>query len=284
MIAFFLFFVGILAVAFSFFFMISLSTWIAVITFFLLFFLVFALFAITVRRFEQELHPTIVRGVLKTYSMIVDFFVQILVMFMLPFAWMRLKSNKGNGTPVVLIHGYFHFGLVFLYLFNKLRKANIGPIYTFNLGSPFHSIEEYANKLHKEFGSFSSLILVGHSLGGLVASYYALHLAKKGQVKKVITIASPFKGTKAAYFALGAAGRQMRPKSNDLKQLSEEVKQSDLCFWHIESKQDQIVSYPSAPNKDDLYLCDRLGHVALLFASKTADTLVSLLKKEDQNV
>lgn len=85
----------------------------------------------------------------------------------------------------------------------------MGPIYTIDLGSPFLSIEEYAEKVKEKAKQIAhetghtKLALIGHSMGGLVSAYYAIHLAPEGSIRSVITLGSPMQGTKVAFFGVG---------------------------------------------------------------------------------
>src|SRR3990167_766851 len=56
----------------------------------------------------------------------------------------QLPAGSAKGRPILLIHGYVNNGSVWIYQKKQLKKAGFGPIYTMDLGYPFHSIVDYA--------------------------------------------------------------------------------------------------------------------------------------------
>jgi triacylglycerol lipase len=62
--------------------------------------------------------------------------------------------------------------------------------------------------------------VVAHSMGGLATRYY-LKSADGGRVRRVVFLATPHRGTYAAYVAWGEGGREMSPGSEFLRGLNE---------------------------------------------------------------
>jgi len=65
--------------------------------------------------------------------------------------------------------------------------------------------------------------LIGFSMGGLISRYYLQHLAARGRVERLITIASPHQGTWSAYLFNVPAALQMRPGSQFLQRLNRDL-------------------------------------------------------------
>jgi triacylglycerol lipase len=63
--------------------------------------------------------------------------------------------------------------------------------------------------------------LVGFSMGGLVARYYAQRLDPEGRLRRLVTISSPHSGTWTAYLRWNPGARQMRPGSAFLRDLDQ---------------------------------------------------------------
>lgn len=192
------------------------------------------------------------------------------------------EMHPGSGQPILLVHGYLHQGSVWRVQKKRLEKLGLGPIYTISLGHPFRSIGHYAEKIRvkaemieKETGR-KDLILIGHSMGGLVSSWYATQLAPQNTVTDVITLGSPLSGTPMARIGLGENARQMEPHSPFLNQLREAVNQNkSIRFRHIATRSDQIV----LPGASALYpenehvIYEDLGHVSLLYSSRVANQI-----------
>jgi pimeloyl-ACP methyl ester carboxylesterase len=182
-----------------------------------------------------------------------------------------------EGTPILLVHGYVNSASVWIYIRQFLAKGGFGPIYALSLGSPFASIRDHAKKvaaraeqIRRETGK-SELILIGHSMGGLVSSYYATQLAPFDSVQKLITIASPLKGTYMAKLALGANGREMEPRSPFLKELTH------IPCYNIGTKTDQLIVPASSSllGTDPTHhmMFEDLGHASLLYSPRVASQL-----------
>jgi hypothetical protein len=87
-------------------------------------------------------------------SVILELFVALLAALAFPFA--RININPRTLSPsckkvTVLVHGFFHNRTAWVYMRQRFEKCpDLGPIFTINLGHPYHSIEEYTEVLRKE--------------------------------------------------------------------------------------------------------------------------------------
>lgn len=196
---------------------------------------------------------------------------------------------KGQ-TPILLVHGYFHNSSAWLLMRHRLNSAGLGPVYTVNLGWPFHSITEYAEVLKKKVRLIqletgcTRLRLIGHSMGGLVCEYYATAIAPAGSVESIITLGSPLQGTKMSVLAIGKCVREMSYRSDFSKKLDQQV----LCEGHIRrlhlaSETDLIIRPTSAAlplyakgddSQSQNYTFDCLGHVSFLYSRSVVDKIV----------
>ncbi len=209
-------------------------------------------------------------------------------------AYFGKQKVEGSGQPILMVHGYLHNGSAWIYQKRQLAKLGKGPIYTFNLKRPFASIEDHARQvaqkaieIEKETGR-SDLILIGHSMGGLVSSLYATQLAPPGKITHVITIGSPLSGTHIAKIAIGADGREMERGSPKLVALSEAISNSQgTVFYHIGSKTDQIIiPHTSAilgSNSDRHMVIKDLGHISLLYSPRIARKISEWITESTQN-
>ena len=153
-----------------------------------------------------------------------------------------------NATPVILIPGYSCNRGLWFDLARKLEHAGrvVAPV---DFGWPFADIDQLAEALDQHIASVrvrtgaSKVVLVGHSMGGLIARAY---LARRGgdEVVSLITLATPHQGAELAKFAPGRSARQMEPDSAWLAALNaKEIPVPVHAFW---AGRDEFVSPPDA--------------------------------------
>lgn len=194
------------------------------------------------------------------------------------------------GTPILLVHGYCNDSSVWTYIQRRLVKESTSPVYTIDLGRPFGSLIEHAEKvkvraeeIRRETGK-NELILIGHSMGGVVSALVALE--EPYFVSHLFTIGSPLGGTYLANIALGLNGKEMRRASKLLCELEQKLKaHTQTAIYHIGTKTDQIVIPWSSslrgccPDKE--FLFEDIGHASLLFSPRVADLLVHWLQERE---
>lgn len=193
---------------------------------------------------------------------------------------------RGKGKPILLIHGYLNHGSVWRVLKRKLENVGLGPIYTVNLGSPFRSIRNYAEKVKEKAEAIAAetqredLILIGHSMGGLVAAWYATQLAPPNTVSDVITIGTPLFGTMMAHIGVGANAREMEPNSPFLQELRDAIAlNKQIRFRHLATKSDLLIfpGMSAVIEENEHVFFDHLGHAGLLYSSRAVDQIARWL-------
>lgn len=192
-------------------------------------------------------------------------------------------------VPVVLVHGYVHNRSAFLVLSRQLRRAGFRYVHGLNYNPLRHGIAELAGMLSvevdriREIAGADRVMLVGHSMGGIVTRFYAQQLAPPDVVDTVITLASPHRGTFSSYLAPGPAGRDLRPGSRLIRQLEEGARPSAtrwLAYW---SDLDMFVT-PAVNAKlvhpalaaHNIGLRDT-GHLSLLMSREVTSSVVDHL-------
>ncbi len=228
---------------------------------------------------------------LHTTTIAINSKIACLALFPVTFSSSYLAPRGNlNGQPILLIHGHLSYASSWHYQRQKLAEAGLGPIYVINLGSCFSSLTEYAEQVQQKVLEIqketnrNDIALVGHSRGGLVASYYATHLAIQDNIKisELITIGSPLHGTSLAKLSFGKDATQMLPNSTFLTELREELpKHTEFRLHSIASRSDAIVPFPSSlltEEQSDSCILEDTGHIPLLFSPKVAEQLAIWLK------
>ena len=144
--------------------------------------------------------------------------------------------SAGPQPPVILLHGFGTSSAVTAPLARYLRRELGRPVIRVPLGGrlPIHlgDVRKSAARVlaeierHAAEAGFPYVDVVGHSLGGLVATYLLKALDRGQRVRRVITLGTPHRGTPAALFGalvLGFFSRaiwQMIPGSPLLRELA----------------------------------------------------------------
>jgi pimeloyl-ACP methyl ester carboxylesterase len=140
------------------------------------------------------------------------------------------------GRPILLLHGFGASSRVLLPLSRALGRALSRPVLRLRLGErlPLHTGDirasaERADRALRALAArpgFGRADVVGHSLGGLVATYLLKRLDRGARVRRVVTLGAPHRGTPAALLGLpllapfSRALWQMLPGSTLVRELS----------------------------------------------------------------
>lgn len=221
------------------------------------------------------------------YTQLAELFIFLCLPFWKMISLFRKESVEPlplRGGPLLLVHGYLDAGCVWDVAKARLARKGYAPIYTVSLKAPLSSIEDHARTVERKVQEIrqatksEEITLIGHSMGGIVCTYYALALAPPHTVRKVITLGSPLHGTKMAYLGIGACAREMRRGSSFLKRLHALfLEKPDLKLYHIGTTKDQIViPYTSsflASNPVQQRTFEDLGHASLLLSRRVVEQI-----------
>ena len=194
----------------------------------------------------------------------------------------RDPSPAPASRPVVLIHGVLVNDGVWFGLRRRLMRSGVAPIYTINYGPPFADIERFAAQLAEKIERICKLsgaervVLVAHSMGGLVARAY-LRRFGGGRVARLVTIGTPHHGSLLAYSFPGRGLEQMHPGNPWLAELNrDETRASPIPITSIWSRHDTMVM----PQASSVLACAEniaitgIAHNAVLADAAVRDLVV----------
>lgn len=198
------------------------------------------------------------------------------------------KGQKADKPPVLLIHGYLHSSAAWHFIRKHLENEGIRT-YTVDLGSPCNSIsndlaekvKKKAEQIAKDCGR-NDLIIVGHSMGGLVGAEYTTTMAPEGTVKAVITLGSPLHGTKVATPFPGASANEMRYNSTFVVKLIDKIKRAtNTLFFNFGSQVDLVVQPTSSmllPKSSHIrtHEFSDCGHLSYLYSPTIAKAILQI--------
>ena len=197
-------------------------------------------------------------------------------------------------TPVILVHGWVHNRSAFLVMARTLRRAGFRHVHSFNYSSITESVEGAAATLADvvdetlQATGAPRCVLVGHSMGGVVARCYVQRFGGYERVDTIATIGTAHRGTHVASLGFGAAVRQLRPGSELMRSLEATARPSQVRWISFYSDLDLLVAPPAhgklihpALSAMNIRIRDT-GHLSLLVSDEVLRTLVELLTSSDE--
>ncbi|HSO07848.1 MAG TPA: alpha/beta fold hydrolase [Pelomicrobium sp.] len=193
-----------------------------------------------------------------------------------------LRPPRGDGGPVVvLVHGIYCNAGVMWGIRRALAKAGVGRLYAVNLEPPFAGIDAFADQLEETLrevaraAAGAPITVVAHSMGGLVTRR-CLQRPGAVAVRKVVSIATPYAGSRLARIALGICGADLREGSPFFGRLGAGIL-PPAPVVSIFSPHDNFVSpqaSPVLPPPAVNYAVAGRGHLALLLDPDVAGRVV----------
>jgi len=205
-----------------------------------------------------------------------------------PFGWFpaRLPARaQGSLPPIILLHGLFQNRSCLFWLQHRLRSAGYRQVISINT-PPWRDLETLTELLAKKVDELrirlkvDKVILVGHSMGGMIARNYVQNRGGAANVERVVTLGSPHHGSKLAPFALSPMGKTLLPGSEFLRRFNSGPWPQDLPIVSVYTRYDNIVMPAELARMDGARSVelDGMGHTALLFHPRSLQTVVEALK------
>ncbi len=133
-----------------------------------------------------------------------------------PSFWRPRSPRKSSKPAVVLIHGLYHNASAWMLFRRRLRNAGYRNIYGLSYSSwnttfqdIFPKVEEFVREvamLHPDEG----VVLIGHSLGGLLTRHYVSVGKHRAMLRAAVTLAAPHKGSKLSALGIGGLARSLQ--------------------------------------------------------------------------
>lgn len=207
------------------------------------------------------------------------------------------KDVKIGKIPILLIHGKGYNQIQWQFGRKYLEKDNYGTIFSVDYdglatNGVKKSIADYAKIIGDKIESIKKrtnmkeIVLIGHSLGGLVASYYAenLSLEQGTIVKHIITIATPWHEPPVMHYLEGKSVLYKEMTEANLNPMRKTAIASMMnktrSYYAIESLGDIIVPSPCGIIDRKLQRCatyQRLGHYGIVIHPGPWEYVQSLL-------
>jgi triacylglycerol lipase len=182
---------------------------------------------------------------------------------------------EAAGTPILLVHGVVDNRSVFAVLQRGLRRRGFGRVIALNYSPLTEDVREVAARIRDTAEAvcmdtgYDRIHVVGHSMGGLAARYYAQRLGGDARVHTVVTLGAPHGGTRLGRYVPHPVARQLRPDSDLVRELAEPAPGCRTRFVAFWSDHDEMVVPHAAARIDhpDLravnVLVEGVGHISL---------------------
>ncbi len=211
----------------------------------------------------------------------------LLTILLRPFGWLQPKlptAAENARPPVILLHGLFQNRSCLFWLQYRLRAAGYQQITSINT-PPWRDMEASTEILARKVDELrinlkvDKVILVGHSMGGMIARNYVQNRGGAAYVQGMVTLGSPHHGSKLAPFALSSMGKTLLPGSEFLNQFNSVAWPEETQAVSIYTRYDNIV-LPAESGKMDgaqQIELDGMGHTSLLFHPRSLQTVIGAL-------
>jgi len=175
---------------------------------------------------------------------------------MILYRWLMPDPEPSPAAlPIVLLHGVGCNAGFWSGFRRDFERRGVGPLYALSYGPPLHSIEEFADQLALMIATIEAatgarqVVLIGHSMGGLVARAY-LRRYGAAKVRRLVTIGTPHHGSLHAWCMFGQSLAQMRPGNAWLGELNRDASPALVPTVSIWSWHDTMVTPQTSPRID----------------------------------
>ncbi len=201
--------------------------------------------------------------------------------------------DERERVAVLLLHGFFCNGGFFWWLRRALARAGIDNVYTLNMEPPFGSITGFSRQASARIEAIRTatgcrrVIVVAHSMGGLVARRMRELNLSQDAMAGLITLGTPHHGTWHARILASVVTRQMRlslpveketPSNPWLDRLNaDEFEPLPYPVTSVYSYQDNIVAPQDSAvlGMAENVPLRGVGHLELAFSKRVVDAVVA---------
>lgn len=197
-----------------------------------------------------------------------------------------VSAATRGALPVIFVHGIYCNAASWWWMRRRLGARVPNPLYAIDVEPPWGSIDDFAQQLARcidrvlgETGA-RQVVLVGHSMGGMVARACLRLPDMTHRIARLITIGSPHHGSRHAHLAFGADGRELRPGSGWMTRLNADPGSTAVPVVAIYSRHDNFV----APQESAVLAgarmvpLDGIGHLSMLFSADVAGVVVDAIR------
>ncbi len=189
-----------------------------------------------------------------------------------PRMWGSQKPDQGPRVPVLLIPGYGTNWSALWFLCQFLGHRGWTWLWPTNHAGRAHSLAFQGEALSRKILDLKRktgaprVDIVAFSMGGLIAAWYLRHQDGAEHVRRLVTVGTPWRGTKMAVFARNQSGQDLIYGSHMLDDLTPPPVPT-ICIW---SPDDPVVipATSAAPEGIPEVCIDGAGHLDMMLSAR----------------
>jgi len=203
------------------------------------------------------------------------------------------REPMQSGTPVILVHGLFHNSSAWITMKQRLREAGIRNVHTYQYNSFWGEFPEAVEGLQRKMDMVlhsapeGRVLLVGHSLGGLVIRAACGNPRFQGKIAGMVALGTPHGGSDLANFATNPMGRGLIPGREIMARANAlpEPVCPKLAIYNLVDDFVFPLDTLLPPRTDwEEVECSPMGHVWMLYSREVAGMVVEFLKRVEPGV
>ncbi len=177
-----------------------------------------------------------------------SFVSEMLILILHPMGlWPGLwrKPTRGQGL-VVMVHGLFHNPGAWSLARRRLHALGLGTAcfsyssWNTDWDSTVANLKNYLDELARTHPD-QDIHLLGHSMGGLLLCAALPQVADAGHMRSLVTLGTPYGGSKLAPFALNSLGRFLRPERDTMARATAQPIPAHVRCLALRSPADNMV-------------------------------------------
>lgn len=222
-----------------------------------------------------------------TRSIVTSFLAECIL---LPSYLLHFFSSKQteDGTPIVLVHGLHHSECAWLLFKRRLQAQGFQNITTYGYKSVTGEFAEAVAGLNTHLDERLAanpgrkVVLIGHSLGGMVIRRAVGAARYRDRVEKIVTLGTPHHGSALAWCAGNHLGRDLIP-GRTISRLVAESEQPDCPMLSMYTFfDDYVMPLPMLQVARDGWreqVCSPMGHVWMLYSREVVENVVDFINE-----
>jgi predicted alpha/beta hydrolase family esterase len=193
----------------------------------------------------------------------------------------EIPRSSTTRRPVLLVHGYGLNRGCWRFVQTYLHTRGWSWVWAINHRPRSRPIPVYADNLRMavdwllaESGA-KQVDIVAHSMGGVIAAWYMTQLDGANKVHRLVTLGTPWQGTKTHVFAWRREARDLAPDAKVIEDI-QQAKGDIVAIW---SRSDHLVipTSSAAPAHAQTIEIPHLGHLEMLTSARVFRTVADAL-------